>query len=78
LQSLLAAWCAINCWLLCCVRVCDPVGAPVCVSRDPVEAMEIRVAIKASDARAEGDKVTAAFKEWVDAGAWCGACAVTP
>lgn len=36
--------------------------------RDPVEAMEIRVAIKASDARAEGDKVTAAFKEWVDAG----------
>lgn len=38
--------------------------------REPVEAMEIRVAIKAEDARAEGERVTAAFKEWVDAG--CG------
>jgi hypothetical protein len=32
--------------------------------------MEIRVAIKAADVRAEGDRVTAAFKQWVDAGGW--------
>ncbi|EFN52641.1 hypothetical protein CHLNCDRAFT_58837 [Chlorella variabilis] len=38
--------------------------------REPVEAMEIRVAIQASDVRSEGDLVTAAFKQWVDAG--CG------
>lgn len=31
--------------------------------------MEIRVALKAADVRAEGERVTAAFKEWVDAGA---------
>lgn len=30
--------------------------------------MEIRVAIQASDVRSEGDLVTAAFKQWVDAG----------
>ncbi|PSC71684.1 phosphoglucomutase [Micractinium conductrix] len=40
--------------------------------REPVEAMEIRVALKAADVRAEGERVTAAFKEWVDAGC-CGA-----
>eukprot|EP00887_Chlorella_sp_A99_P007210 scaffold2.g7210.t1 len=33
------------------------------------EAMEIRVAIKAPDVRAEGERVTAAFREWVLAGA---------
>ncbi|KAI7839500.1 hypothetical protein COHA_006767 [Chlorella ohadii] len=38
--------------------------------REPAEAMEIRVAIQASDVRAEGERVTAAFKQWVDAG--CG------
>ena len=32
--------------------------------------MEIRVAINAADVRAEGDRVTAAFKQWVDAGEW--------
>lgn len=30
--------------------------------------MEIRVALKATDVRAEGERVTAAFKQWVDAG----------
>lgn len=35
---------------------------------EPAEAMEIRVAIQASDVRAEGERVTAAFKQWVDAG----------
>ncbi|KAL4451395.1 hypothetical protein ABPG77_009467 [Micractinium sp. CCAP 211/92] len=38
--------------------------------REPEEAMEIRVAIRAADVRAEGERITAAFKEWVDAG--CG------
>jgi phosphomannomutase len=37
--------------------------------REPVEAMEIRVKIKAADITAEGAKVTAAFKEWMDNGA---------
>lgn len=36
---------------------------------EPVEAMEIRVKIKADDVAAEGAKVTAGFKEWMDAGA---------
>ena len=36
--------------------------------REPVEAMEIRVRVKADDVRAESDRVTAAFKDWVDAG----------
>lgn len=31
--------------------------------------MEIRVAIKAGDVRVEGERVTAAFREWVLAGA---------
>lgn len=31
--------------------------------------MEIRVRLLADDVRAEGERVTAAFKEWVDAGA---------
>lgn len=44
-----------------------PNHPPPC--REPAEAMEIRVAIKASDVRGEGDRVTAAFKQWVDAGA---------
>jgi hypothetical protein len=30
--------------------------------------MEIRVRVKADDVRAESDRVTAAFKDWVDAG----------
>jgi hypothetical protein len=30
--------------------------------------MEIRVAIQAADVQAEGERVTAAFKDWVDAG----------
>lgn len=38
--------------------------------RDAEEAMEIRVAVRAQDVRAEADRVTAAFKAWVDAG--CG------
>ena len=33
-----------------------------------MEAMEIRVAVRASDVRTEADRVTAAFKGWVDAG----------
>jgi len=37
--------------------------------REPVEAMEIRVKIKAADVAAEGAKVTAGFKEWMDNGA---------
>ncbi len=37
--------------------------------REPAEAMEIRVRIKAADIAAEGQKVTAAFKLWMDAGA---------
>jgi phosphomannomutase len=37
--------------------------------REPVEAMEIRVKIKAADIAAEGAKVTAAFKKWMDEGA---------
>jgi hypothetical protein len=37
--------------------------------REPAEAMEIRVAIKAADVMSEGNKITAGFKEWVDAGA---------
>ena len=36
--------------------------------REPAEAMEIRVALQAADVRAEGERVTAAFKSWVLAG----------
>lgn len=41
---------------------------PLPVFSEPAEAMEIRVAIQASDVQAEGERVTAAFKDWVDAG----------
>ena len=41
------------CWLAC---------------REPAEAMEIRVRLTAEDVRAEGEKVTAEFKKWLDAG----------
>ena len=41
---------------------------PLPGTREPVEAMEIRVAVRASDVRTEADRVTAAFKGWVDAG----------
>ena len=41
----------------------------VAALREPVEAMEIRVRIKAADAAAEGARVTAGFKKWMDAGA---------
>ena len=37
--------------------------------REPVEAMEIRVKVKAVDVAAEGAVVTAGFKEWMDGGA---------
>ncbi|GAB4820323.1 hypothetical protein N2152v2_007369 [Parachlorella kessleri] len=37
--------------------------------REPAEAMEIRVRLTAEDVRAEGEKVTAEFKKWLDAGA---------
>jgi len=37
--------------------------------KEPVEAMEIRVQIKSQDVAAEGARVTAAFKDWMDAGA---------
>ena len=36
--------------------------------REPAEAMEIRVRLTAEDVRAEGEKVTAEFKKWLDAG----------
>ena len=35
--------------------------------------MEIRVRLTAEDVRAEGEKVTAAFKDWLDAGGRAGA-----
>ena len=37
--------------------------------KEPAEAMEIRVRIKAADISSEGAKVTAGFKEWMDGGA---------
>lgn len=37
--------------------------------KEPVEAMEIRVKILAEDVAAEGQKITADFKDWLDAGA---------
>ncbi len=36
--------------------------------KEPKEAREIRVRVTAEDVKPEADKVTAAFKEWVDAG----------
>ena len=36
--------------------------------KEPQEAMEIRIKILAEDVRSEGERVTAAFKEWVDGG----------
>jgi phosphomannomutase len=36
--------------------------------KEPQEAMEIRIKIIADDVRSEGERVTAAFKEWVDGG----------
>jgi phosphomannomutase len=36
--------------------------------REPKEAMEIRIKIVSDDVQAEGSRVTAAFKEWVDSG----------
>ena len=37
--------------------------------KEPTEAMEIRVKITADDVKSEGDKVTAAFHDWVMSGA---------
>ena len=37
--------------------------------KEPMEALEIRVKIKAEDVAAESARVTAGFKDWVDAGA---------
>ena len=37
--------------------------------KEPKEAMEIRVKILADDVQAEGAKITAAFKQWLDQGA---------
>lgn len=37
--------------------------------KEPVEAMEIRVKIKAANIAEEGAKITACFKEWMDSGA---------
>lgn len=55
-------WVLMPGWL---VDLLEPIHTPC---SEPAEAMEIRVAIQASDVRAEGERVTAAFKQWVDAG----------
>ena len=59
-------------WLLMSVWLAELTGTPPSHTptpcSEPAEAMEIRVAIQASDVRAEGERVTAAFKQWVDAG----------